>query len=631
MATNYKYNVGSLRPSQVIYTFGVGALVDLPHISALVMGLEDWPAGPEVSQEIREDRLLLVVQHKLGPNVRRMQSPPIPPESPGFTGPFDPNQQIGIPVATFPRWLLCPACQQLAPLSSTLFELRPSPYHPDRTCYVHKACSKSKTPPTAVPARFLVACENGHLDDFPWVEYVHRGPTDCRAELLRLLEFGPSGEARDLLVRCETCNSSRPLTDAFGKRGEISMPLCRSRRPHLRDFDPAGCDRQTKAILLGASNLWFPDTISALAIPVVATSRLDSLVNDNWIQLQHIKTPDALEAFRNAGVLPSFYGLESADIWRSIERRNRRPDADDTPVASVLDLFTPEWGLFTNPAASPPARDFRLREERVPSGFEHLLARVVLADQLREVRALIGFTRLEAPGELDEDAERNDARRMTLSSQRPTWVPAAEVRGEGIFLQFKEEAVRDWLRRPAVTVRDDKFRDSHIDWRKARRLDPPEAHYPGMRYVLLHSVAHAIMRRFALECGYTTSSLRERIYCRNQEDASEDMPPMAGVLIYTAATDSEGTLGGLVSLGDPLQLRRHFEGALRDALLCASDPLCAESEPRRQGLTLHAAACHACLFAPETSCERGNRYLDRSTLVPTMDQTALAFFDGFTR
>jgi hypothetical protein len=72
-------------------------------------------------------------------------------------------------------------------------------------------------------------------------------------------------------------------------------------------------------------------------------------------------------------------------------------------------------------------------------------------------------------------------------------------------------------------------------------------------------------------------------------------------------------------------LGRHLDHALEMVRLCSSDPLCAEHRPH-QGSTLHGAACHACLFVPETSCERGNKYLDRSVLVETLERSDLAFF-----
>jgi Domain of unknown function (DUF1998) len=154
-------------------------------------------------------------------------------------------------------------------------------------------------------------------------------------------------------------------------------------------------------------------------------------------------------------------------------------------------------------------------------------------------------------------------------------------------------------------------------------MTPPEAGFPGMRYIVLHSFAHALMRELALECGYTAASLRERIYAR---EVSGTGPPMAGVLIYTAAPDSEGTLGGLVRMGRPEELGRHIERALEQLRLCSSDPLCADHEPDHDGTTLHGAVCHACLFAPETSCERGNKYLDRTVLVDTLHERGTAFF-----
>ncbi len=203
-------------------------------------------------------------------------------------------------------------------------------------------------------------------------------------------------------------------------------------------------------------------------------------------------------------------------------------------------------------------------------------------------------------------------------------MPAAEVRGEGIFIAFDENRLTQWLDREAVHERGLDFYAAHQQWRRARSIEPPDAGFPGMRYALLHTFAHALMRTLTLECGYAAASLRERIYSR---PAEVEGGPMAGVLIYTSAPDSEGTLGGLVSLGETATLERHISAALEAMRLCASDPLCAEHAPTQTGQTLHAAACHACLFSPETSCERGNKYLDRSLLVQTVDRDDLAFFE----
>ena len=175
----------------------------------------------------------------------------------------------------------------------------------------------------------------------------------------------------------------------------------------------------------------------------------------------------------------------------------------------------------------------------------------------------------------------------------------------------------------AKASRQEVFYEAHYRWRKARHIPMPEANYPGIRYVLLHTFANALMRQLTLECGYTAASIRERIYALSPESEGG---PMAGILLYTAAPDSEGTLGGLVSLGKPEQLGWHIDGAIEQMQSCASDPLCSEHRCR-EDRTLHEAACHACMFTPETSCERGNKYLDRAVLVRTVERDDLAFFN----
>jgi hypothetical protein len=195
------------------------------------------------------------------------------------------------------------------------------------------------------------------------------------------------------------------------------------------------------------------------------------------------------------------------------------------------------------------------------------------------------------------------------------------VRGEGIFVRFDLDRITAWAGETMQERRRKVLRAAHESWRAARHLEPVEDGFPDLVYVLLHSFSHVLMRELTLECGYSAPSIRERIYASRADEPID----MAGVLVYTAAPDSEGTLGGLVALGRPKELGRLVRQALERAMLCASDPLCSEHDPRRDG-TLHGAACHACLFAPETSCENGNRFLDRSTLVPTFRQAESGFF-----
>jgi hypothetical protein len=436
---------------------------------------------------------------------------------------------------------------------------------------------------------------------------------------LRLYERGPSGEARDLIVRCETCNRERRLAEAFGRQNRPNLPACRGRRPHLRDYDAGGCTRTVTPMVLGASNVWFPLVYSSIAIPG-GTERLDQLVEDNWATLQAVTSPEVLTAFRAANILNSFSRFSNGELWEAIQRR-REPAAEED---SSGDLRLPEWRVFSAVQAAPNTPDFRLRVTDAPPSYRGVLDRVVLVERMREVKTLTGFTRIDSPGEgLDVDAQDEIRTIASLSRRNPTWLPAVEVRGEGIFLQFAEQQIGAWLQRAAVGARGREFSQAHRRWCGARGIDPDRLPDPGMRYVLLHSFSHALMRQLALESGYAAASISERIYARNPDEPGG---PMAGILLYTAASDSDGTLGGLVRLGRTRVFERHIRGALASMTLCASDPTCAEHEPSNDGMALHAAACHACLFAPETSCERGNRYLDRSVLVGTFAQRELAFF-----
>lgn len=608
-----KSEVGEVRPSQTLTTFGIGSLVDLPSMSVIVMGLDDWPSAH--SNEIAEERLLRSAQSILGSQVTRFLTPPRGPETQGSqTNWFDEARQIGVPVAPFPRWMVCSKCRLLAPISSGLFEPKVYPYRPDRACYVHNCTTQGRSP-LVVPARFMVTCEHGHLDDFPWVDFVHQGPTDCKG-LLYLYEVGASGEALDVEVKCDGCGIRRRMGQAFGPNNRTAMPACRGRRPHLRDVDPNGCDQDhVKPMLQGASNLWFPVLISALSVPQAADD-LGRLIDENWAVLEKATSLDVLKAFRLIGQLKDLSKYTDDQIWEAIQKKNQGTgeDAEDPD-----DLKSPEWRVFSNPAKAKASRTFKLRTVEPPTNFTKHFEKIVLVEKLREVRALVGFTRIMSPRDFDSAADLPPENRAGICRKTPTWLPACETRGEGIFFQFSESVIQDWVQRNHVYDRE--FEVGHQTWRASKNLDPNKG-YPGIRYVLLHTFAHALIRQLAIECGYTSASITERIYSRNPADGD----PMAGVLIYTAAPDSEGTLGGLCALGEPDKLGRHIRRALDKMSLCASDPLCSEHTVG-SGEKLHGAACHACSFLPETSCERGNKYLDRSALVPTVERTHLAFFE----
>lgn len=611
--------VGELRPSQMLYNFGVGGVVDLPQLSVMILGLDEWETAQ--MRPLSEERLLAAVRRWLGQQVNRLAEAPLSRDAAGAVNPWDDAARIGIPVAPFPGWAICPVCKRLAPLDGGSFELQNKSRRWQDVHFSHQTCnaqnnSRRKRP--VIPARFVVACADGHLDEFPWVYFVHNGETACKA-ILQLSEYGASGAAADIWIKCLTCSKRRNMSEAFGESAKRTMPMCRGRHPHLNKFEGTGCDQQMKTMLLGASNLWFPVTLSALTIPTKGT-QLAELVDKHWSYLNQASSRDLLQftvtMLQSNGQLTDLRKYSIDDLWPLVEAKRAGQVAEEEKT----DMKEPEWLVFSQPDPARNSADFELTVAAPPTGFENYFEKVVLLHRLREVTALLGFTRIESPADYRETGE--EVPMAPIARQSTTWVPAIEVRGEGIFLQFKEEALRAWEESALQREYQRKTADAHINWRTQRNLDP-KIGMPNARQMLMHSFAHALMQQFAIECGYNVASLRERIYSRLP---GEEGGPMAGVLIYTAAPDSEGTLGGLVALGRPEVLGRHIEQALERVQLCAGDPLCAEHDPLQATGALHWAACHSCLFSPETSCEKGNKYLDRALLVTTIKSGDRAYF-----
>jgi hypothetical protein len=603
--------LGELRPSQMIFTFGVGGLVDLPNMSGIIMGIDDWDTRYCIP--LSEDRLLSAVKKRLGTQVEKLYLPPI-----AYDDDRDSSLAIGVPVAPFPRWLRCPICNLLATIESGVFALREDRWNPDKTRYVHASCTKAKNEPDALPVRFLIACREGHLSDFPWVEYVHEGRPMCKPARLTMREFGAAGDASDIIITCLECDKPRRMGDAFDR--DRWAPKCTGHHPHLRQFEKTQCEEDAKTILLGASNSWFPVIMSAMSIPRL-TDKLGRLIDEYWEDLKDMPSLEVV-AFNTApSRMPAFSGFDAEAIWDAIQ--SKKAGGDDDSTTPIEDLKIAEWEVFTEADPANETSDFKLKEVAPPSGYELQFESTVLVERIREVRALLGFTRIESKGDFAEAAYEDDDRLAPLSRRSTPWVPVSEVRGEGVFLRFKEDALQAWENLEEVKKLEAEFFEAHKEWRRYRRIEKPEAGFPGVRYVVLHSLSHAIMRIISLECGYTAASVRERMYCRL---ATDEHGPMAGLLIYTAASDSEGTLGGLVALGEPTTMGRIMDQAFESLRICASDPLCAEQPPTTDGRGIHAASCHACLFAPETSCERGNRYLDRATLVKTFADKSTALF-----
>ena len=201
---------------------------------------------------------------------------------------------------------------------------------------------------------------------------------------------------------------------------------------------------------------------------------------------------------------------------------------------------------------------------------------------------------------------------VPLSNNRLDWYPGIELLGEGIFIRLNEDALEKWEKNNI---------EYYIPMHQRLENSNVECINFSPRYVLLHTLSHLLIRQLALECGYSGASIKERIYCTYPESEIK----MAGILLYTSSSDSDGSLGGLVRKGLPATFETIFRNMLQEASWCSSDPVCIESHAQGYD-SLNYAACHACTLLPETSCEMRNCLLDRGAVVGSIHDRNRGYF-----
>lgn len=605
--------LGKLRRSAAVMMFGPGSVVDFradgAAVSAVAAGLEEWdnrfpPRGLTNPQSVHEPRL----QRKMSVGGFRL-APVVDEERRDADGKPDLRTLMA---ARFPRWLQCPQCDRIAPAHRWLDD----PGRAYRYCAKCTRRSPGQRKVFAVPVRFVMACPKGHLDDFPWHSWVSHAEGCAKSHGrgdLYLRSEGPG--LSGLVLRCPECRARRSMNGVFGS-DTWSGFQCRGGRPWLSDADEA-CTSQPRALQRGASNLYFPVIESALSIPPWSDGLQDAL-GVYWTPIVNVEPEDRSSFIRilaqgdlKTVVRELGYGPE--ELAQQIDDRVALYRGD-----AILDIRQEEYRQLASGTDTPvrDARDFEVRNVRVPVVLQPFFSRLVRVVRLREVRALRGFTRINPPGDPDSPEV------ASLSRGRPDWLPAAEVRGEGIFLAFRNDALRAWETGERIVGRAQRVHEAwQLEWRQ-RHGDGEPTPKVTPRFLLIHTFAHALMRQLTLESGYSSAALRERLYVG--EDA------MAGVLVYTATSDSEGTLGGLQRQGRTELIGRAVPAAIRAMEWCSSDPLCIEGMAVGRGVS-PLAACHACVLAPETACEEFNRFVDRATLVGLPDAPETGFFSPLLR
>lgn len=589
----------TIRLSQTITPFGVGAIYDILGESLVACDTSYWRGRGDRIDSPRLANYLSVDHLK------------IPPSKPSI---FGESRSGGLPFFRFPSWLFCSSCRRMYFWRPEMEEAGQSP-----EC---SHCGGRQL----VPMRFIMVCENGHMSDVPWDRWAHsqpKGPNQkqCQSKKLKFVSRSDiGGGLRSLEIHCRDCGASRNLSGITQEDRVKAIPgiTCFGKQPWQSSAKAEDCDCTPQVVQRGASNVHYPSICSGIDIPPFSKHEVYAGVTREVTNHAHFNvvtsTNDDLVRERVAGTIADDVGCETDLVLEIAEREEAEREGIPHPHSSEEseDLEVEEWKAFITPDPDQTERDRFVTEhvnflstELQSDSFLHLselIDHVVIARKLREVRALTGFHRYR-PGEGGGE-ESTSKKVLPDCGAGLDWLPAIEVFGEGVFLSLEESRLRTWENREKIRERVQPLEDRRKD-----SVYGPILSEGSPRFVLLHTLAHLLIRQLAFECGYSSSSLRERVYC----SPADSDPPMSGILIYTAAGDVEGTLGGLARQGEPPRLARTLLSALQRGSWCSSDPICAERES--QGMDgMNLGACHSCTLLSETSCTNMNLLLDRVLL-----------------
>ena len=713
-----------VRRSQAISPFGIGAMVDFPGpISLIHAGLDAWPFDPVnpehrefIEEETRLAKRLGVEYFVQPPDYRRNEyrSTDRGAESTRL------NLNLKLPFLRFPLWHVCPRCGRMF-ASKYHHTTAPKCTGPIGT---GKEQGGSHRERLTVQVRFVAACKHGHLQDFPWLEWIFKTKNPDwdiydQSCWLRMTSKGSaslagveiSAERRIGDGKIEVV-AKRSLAGAFegdpatnGPSAFTKMEIfCNGHNPVLAigdnsPKDKLGCGENLYPLLRGASNLYFPNVVSSIYIPDVDDRSLSeamlALLEDRdmkgslieaalqaenglvgersakmllrkWhpeldgeinpaelakaanlhvvkriildnkkisryliekvnISPKKILTADILEkAISNAELdwqidINYLLPMISHELFEGDQKSIDNSDSDQDPNIDT-EYRHQEYEIFCRDANEGyPKTNLLIKSSKIsdygPQVSEYF-QRISLLEKLRETRAFVGFSRIFPESSLSVEEHRK-----LFSSKKLNWLPAIIVRGEGVFLKFDDTKIERWLSNHGEfhQKRISEIINRFDDLRSRRHQDQKEI---TPKFMMIHSFAHLLINQLIYDCGYGSASLRERIYVSDDPKFK-----MSGVLIYTAAGDSEGTMGGLVSMGKPKNLEQTIARAIEKASWCSSDPVCIESTGQGPD-NCNLAACHSCALLPETSCEEQNRLLDRGVLIGTLERPESGFFSN---
>lgn len=619
-----------IRRSQLISPWGVGQMINFPKDESLmVAGLDLWELKFRDLERSKTLDEFIVEEERLAKRLR-VKNFRLPPDF-RDSGLEKKNQFLKIPFIRFPKWHYCTNCGYMHKVSIFHHE-KPRclglPF-PGKSCVGIPEYRRRKL----IPVRFIAVCPQGHIEDFPFEEWVHNGSRCVHDNpIMRLRAGRSSGALSGIDITC-SCGEKKSMAGAFNENSLQRIGItCHAERPWLgEEFEKQNtrdCNEQLRVVQKGASNVYFSNVRSSIYLPQwqpTVDSELIDILEKNWIFLNDGRVNNEFDRKRFYFVVTQKLKVEfdQIDFWidKLLEAAKKKIiDYDSINLTDSEEFYRKmEYDAILKEPGSEK-QDFFVSKIKVEEytadkiiskGFDS----ICLLHKLRETRAFIGFSRW-----LPEDGKTLEKKKDFIKlGNSINWLPAVVVRGEGVFFKFSEVAIKNWALREDVIERT---RTLSRNFNKQKTDRGLEARNITPEFILLHTFAHLVINQFSYECGYGSSALRERIYC-NLEYPDE---VMNGILIYTASGDSEGSLGGLVRQGKPGNLETIVYNAIENARWCSSDPICIDS--RGQGPnSCNLAACHNCALLPETCCEESNLLLDRALLVGELDNPTLGYFN----
>lgn len=620
----------SVRAAQAVLQYGVGAMVDFPDQTLMTAAPEYWQERVVRIHDERLEKALHVDYFGM----------------PG--GKDDIRCKEGISYARFPEWYFCPKCRKFQPLKLWIDDYRRKARQrakeDDPNMVKHMRCPSCNQ--DLVVARIVTVCEHGHIDDFPWVKWVHcqnlgGAKKICDHPSLTFKTGASATEGLEgLVITCETCRAKATLKGAFDKdkleeldekHGYEYGFTCTGRHPWKSQKE--ACTNYPKVLQRGSSSVYFPVTASSLVIPPYSSLLTRKIEDSNaFIECKNtitafMRTPCLTQEIKDTFIVAQItgysnrIGLEigvSEDKVKPVLERKWRQPADEEYSTLSVKYRAEEYDALSGEISfgKDAYGDFQRESTNIAAYNLPFIKRISLIHKIREVQALTGFSRIK-PADKSEPVGKQ-VNVVSVKEPETNWYPAYEVRGEGIFIEFDSDAINKWRDgNEKLQGRIDRLNENY----KKSFIGSNNPRIVTGKFVILHTISHLLIKQLSFECGYNIASLKERIYCSESAEGKD----MSGILIYTASGDSEGTLGGLVRQGYPDAFPAIFKKAIESSVTCSNDPVCSLSLGQGRD-SLNLAACYSCTLIPETSCEEFNIFLDRGTVIGTCDNNRLGLF-----